>query len=74
MTSITRTSNRSMRYPTSGPSMADSSLASEKGSEVAARLRWSSVRMGRKYSVNPVLNVPPFTASCTQPMMTIHQP
>jgi hypothetical protein len=54
--------------------MADSSLASEKGREVAARLRWSSVRMGRKYSVNPVLNVPPFTASCTQPMMTIHQP
>jgi hypothetical protein len=32
------------------------------------------VRMGRKYSVNPVLNVPPFMASWTQPMTTIHQP
>ena len=54
--------------------MADSSLASENGSDVAARLSLSSVRIGRKYSVKPVLNVPPFTASWTQPIATIHQP
>ena len=73
-TSITLTSNRSMRYPTNGAPRAASSLESENGSEVAARLRLSSVRTGRKYRVNPVLNNPPLTASWTQPIATIHQP
>jgi hypothetical protein len=54
--------------------MADSSLARENGKEVAARLRFSSVSTGRKYREKPELNVPPFTASRMQPMMTIHQP
>ena len=52
---MTLRSNRSIRYPASGPPSADSSLASENGSDVAARVRLSSLSTGRKYSVSPVL-------------------
>src|SRR5262245_66603802 len=72
-TSITRTSNRSMRYPTSGAPSAASSRDSENGSEVAARQGLNSVRNGREGRENPEYNNTQLTADRKQAIATNYQ-
>ena len=69
-----RVPNLSASQPTNGAAMPDWARAKLKTRDIAVALSTSSLRIGRKNTVNPLLVRPELTAPIVEEARTIHQP